>query len=352
MAEMKLSKFKYRLPDEQIALHPAENRDESKLMILDRKKGTLEHRRFKDILDYFDDKDILVFNDTKVFPARLYGNKEKTGAEIEVFLLRELNREQRLWDVLVDPARKIRIGNKLYFGENDLLVAEVIDNTTSRGRTLRFLFDGNYDEFKKTLYSLGETPLPKFINRPVQPEDKERYQTIFARNEGAVAAPTAGLHFSRELMKRLEIKGIQFAYVTLHVGLGNFRSVDVEDLTKHKMDSEQIWIYEEACNMINRTKAERHNVCAVGTTVMRTLESSVSTDGYLKPFEGWTNKFIFPPYEFSVANRMITNFHLPLSTLLMMVAAFAGYDLLMESYEVALREGYRFGTYGDAMLIL
>jgi len=269
-----------------------------------------------------------------------------------VFLLRELNREQRLWDVLVDPARKIRIGNKLYFGENDLLVAEVIDNTTSRGRTLRFLFDGNYDEFKKTLYSLGETPLPRFINRPVTPEDKERYQTIFARNEGAVAAPTAGLHFSREFMKRLEIKGVQFSYITLHAGLGNFRSVDVEDLTKHKMDSEQIWIYEEACKVINEAKLNHHNVCAVGTTVMRTIESSVSTDGMLKPFEGWTNKFIFPPYEFSVANRMITNFHLPLSTLLMMVAAFAGYDQLMEAYHVAIKNGYRFGTYGDAMLII
>jgi S-adenosylmethionine:tRNA ribosyltransferase-isomerase len=352
MAEMKLSKFKYRLPEEQIALHPSENRDESKLMVLDRSKGTIEHHLFKDVLNYFEDKDVLIFNDTKVFPARLYGNKEKTGAEIEVFLLRELNREQRLWDVLVDPARKIRIGNKLYFGEDDLLVAEVIDNTTSRGRTLRFLFDGNYDEFKKTLYSLGETPLPRFINRPVMPEDKERYQTIFAKNEGAVAAPTAGLHFSRELMKRLEIKGINFAYVTLHVGLGNFRSVDVEDLTKHKMDSEQIWISDEACNIINQAKTDRHNICAVGTTVMRTIESSVSTDGMLKPFEGWTNKFIFPPYEFNVANRMITNFQLPLSTLLMMVAAFAGYDFLMEAYHLALKSDYRFGTYGDAMLIL
>jgi S-adenosylmethionine:tRNA ribosyltransferase-isomerase len=352
MAEMKLSKFKYRLPDEQIALHPSENRDESKMMVLDRTKRTIEHLLFKDVLNYFNDKDVFIFNDTKVFPARLYGNKEKTGAEIEVFLLRELNREQRLWDVLVDPARKIRIGNKLYFGEDDLLVAEVIDNTTSRGRTLRFLFDGNYDEFKKTLYGLGETPLPRFINRPVMPEDKERYQTIFAKNEGAVAAPTAGLHFSRELMKRLEIKGINFAYVTLHVGLGNFRSVDVEDLTKHKMDSEQIWISDEACNMINLAKLEHYNVCAVGTTVMRTIESSVSTDGMLKPFEGWTNKFIFPPYEFSVANRMISNFHLPLSTLLMMVAAFAGYDFLMEAYHVAIKNDYRFGTYGDAMLIL
>jgi S-adenosylmethionine:tRNA ribosyltransferase-isomerase len=349
---MKLSKFKYELDPERIALHPAGNRDESKLMVLNKATGTIEHKLFKDLLDYFDDKDIMVFNDTKVFPARLYGNKEKTGAEIEVFLLRELNREQRLWDVLVDPARKIRIGNKLYFGEDDLLVAEVIDNTTSRGRTLRFLFDGPYDEFKKTLYGLGETPLPKVINRPVQPEDKDRYQTIFAKNEGAVAAPTAGLHFSRELLKRLEIRGVDFSYITLHVGLGNFRSVDVEDLTKHKMDSEQIWIKEEACEIVNSAKQNKRNICAVGTTVMRTLESSVSTQGHLKPFEGWTNKFIFPPYEFSVANSMITNFHLPYSTLLMMVAAFGGYDFVMKAYQTALKEGYRFGTYGDAMLII
>jgi S-adenosylmethionine:tRNA ribosyltransferase-isomerase len=322
------------------------------LMVLDKSKRKIHHKLFKDIVDYFGDGDVFVFNDTKVFPARLYGNKEKTGAEIEVFLLRELNREMRLWDVLVDPARKIRIGNKLYFGEDDNLVAEVIDNTTSRGRTLRFLFDGPYDEFKKTLYMLGETPLPKFINRPVEAEDKERYQTIFAKHEGAVAAPTAGLHFSRELLKRLEIKGSESAFVTLHVGLGNFRSVDVEDLTKHKMDSEQIWIKEEACKKINDAKAERKNVCAVGTTVMRTLESSVSTQGFVKPFEGWTNKFIFPPHEFSVANRMVTNFHLPYSTLLMMVAAFGGYDFVMEAYQVALKNDYRFGTYGDAMLII
>ncbi len=349
---MKLSKFKYKLPEELIALHPSQNRDESKLMVLHRGSRKIEHKLFKDITEYFDDQDVMVFNDTKVFPARLYGNKEKTGAEIEVFLLRELNREQRLWDVLVDPARKIRIGNKLYFGEDDMLVAEVIDNTTSRGRTLRFLFDGPYDEFKKTLYSLGETPLPKFIQRPVQPEDKDRYQTIFAKHEGAVAAPTAGLHFSRELLKRLEILGVEFSYVTLHVGLGNFRSVDVEDLTKHKMDSEQIWIRDEACEVVNNAKAKKRNICAVGTTVMRTLESSVSTQGHLKPFEGWTNKFIFPPYEFSVANRMITNFHLPMSTLLRMVAAFGGYDFVMEAYQKAIKEGYRFGTYGDAMLIL
>lgn len=349
---MKLSKFKYELDESKIALTPAENRDESKLMILNRANQTIEHRLFKDIIDYFDNKDVMIFNDTKVFPARLYGTKEKTGAEIEVFLLRELNREQRLWDVLVDPARKIRIGNKLYFGEGDILVAEVIDNTTSRGRTLRFLFDGPYDEFKKTLFGLGETPLPKSINRPAQPEDKDRYQTIFAKHEGAVVAPTAGLHFSRELMKRLEIKGIDFTYVTLHVGLGNFRNVDVEDLTKYKMDSEQLWVRNEACEMVNRAKNDRKNICAVGTSVMKTIESSVSTQGHLKPFEGWTNRFIFPPYEFRIANRMVANFHLPYSTLLMMVAAFGGYNLVMEAYKSALQEDYRFGSYGDAMLII
>jgi S-adenosylmethionine:tRNA ribosyltransferase-isomerase len=349
---MKLSKFKYDLPDELIALHPTENRDESRLLVLDRKTGEIQHKIFKDLVEYFNEHDVMIFNDTKVFPARLYGNKEKTGAEIEVFLLRELNREQKLWDVLVDPARKIRIGNKLYFGENDEMVAEVIDNTTSRGRTLRFLYDGPHEEFKETLFALGETPLPKFINREVVPEDRERYQTIYAKNEGAVAAPTAGLHFSRELMKRLEIIGVNFAEVTLHVGLGNFRSVDVEDLTKHKMDSEQIIISENACNIINSGKDEKRRVCAVGTTVMRTVESSVSTFGHVKPFEGWTNKFIFPPYEFQVANCMISNLHLPLSTLMMMTAAFAGYDNLMNAYEVAVKEKYRFGTYGDAMLII
>ncbi|WP_321279974.1 tRNA preQ1(34) S-adenosylmethionine ribosyltransferase-isomerase QueA [Marinifilum fragile] len=349
---MKLSKFKYKLPTELIALHPAYNRDESRLMVLHKDTGKIEHKIFKDLIDYFEDEDVMVFNNTKVFPARLYGNKEKTGAEIEVFLLRELNREQRLWDVLVDPARKIRIGNKLYFGDDDLLVAEVIDNTTSRGRTLRFLYDGPYDEFKKTLFGLGETPLPKFIDRSVEPEDADRYQTIFAKHEGAVAAPTAGMHFSRELMKRLEIKGIDFAEVTLHVGLGNFRTVDVEDLTKHKMDSEQIFIEEEAVEKVNSAKKKKKNVCAVGTTVMRTLESSVSTMGTLKPYEGWTNKFIFPPYEFHVPNRMITNFHLPLSTLMMMVCAFGGYENVMAAYQEAIKEKYRFGTYGDAMLIL
>jgi S-adenosylmethionine:tRNA ribosyltransferase-isomerase len=349
---MKLSQYKFDLPQELVAKFPAKNRDESRMMVLHRDSEKIEHKTFKDVIDYFDNQDVMVFNDTKVFPARLYGNKEKTGAEIEVFLLRELNREQRLWDVLVDPARKIRIGNKLYFGEDDVLVAEVIDNTTSRGRTLRFLYDGDYDDFKKTLFELGETPLPKFIDRKVEPEDKERYQTVFAKHEGAVAAPTAGMHFSRELLKRLEIKGIDFAYITLHVGLGNFRTVDVEDLTKHKMDSERIIIPPEAVDVVNAAKDRKNNVCAVGTTVMRTLESSVSTDGFLKEFDGWTNKFIFPPYEFNVPNRMISNFHLPYSTLLMMVSAFAGYQTLMNAYEVAIKEEYSFGTYGDAMLIL
>lgn len=349
---MKLSQYKYNLPQELIAKFPVDNRDESRLMVVNRKTKQIEHKVFKDVINYFDEGDVFVFNNTKVFPARLYGNKEKTGAEIEVFLLRELNREQRLWDVLVDPARKIRIGNKLYFGEDDILVAEVIDNTTSRGRTLRFLFDGTYEEFKDTLYRLGETPLPKFIRREVVPEDRDRYQTVYAKHEGAVAAPTAGLHFSRELLKRLEIKGVNFAEITLHVGLGNFRTVDVEDLTKHKMDSEQISIPEGAVDIVNGAKQNKKNVCAVGTTVLRTLESSVSTDGYLKPYSGWTNKFIFPPYDFSVPNSMITNFHLPLSTLLMMVSAFAGYDLLFEAYRIAIKEKYRFGTYGDAMLIV
>lgn len=349
---MKLSKFKFDLPEDLIALHPSYHRDESKLLVLWKDTGKIEHHLFKDVIQFFKDKDVFAFNDTKVFPARLRGNKEKTGAEIEVFLLRELNQDQRLWDVLVDPARKIRIGNKLYFGEDNMLVAEVIDNTTSRGRTLRFLYDGPYDEFKKTLYELGETPLPKFINREVVPEDKERYQTIYAKHEGAVAAPTAGMHFSRELMKRLEIKGLEFAYVTLHVGLGNFRSVDVEDLTKHKMDSEPIIILDKAAKIVNTAKDNGNRVCAVGTTTMRTLESSVSTQGYLKPFEGWTNKFLFPPYEFSVADSMVSNFHLPLTTLVMMVSAFAGYDRLMDAYKVAIKEKYRFGTYGDAMLVL
>jgi len=350
---MKLSQFKFKLPEDKIALHPTRYRDESRLMVLHKKTGEIEHKVFKDILDYFDDKDVFIFNDTKVFPARLYGNKEKTGARIEVFLLRELNEELRLWDVLVDPARKIRIGNKLYFGEDDSMVAEVIDNTTSRGRTLRFLYDGPHEEFKKALYALGETPLPHtIINRPVEPEDEERFQSIFAKNEGAVTAPTASLHFSRELMKRMEIRGIDFAYITMHAGLGNFRDIDVEDLTKHKMDSEQMFVSEKAVDIVNKAKDANRNICAVGTTVMRAIESTVSTDGHLKTFEGWTNKFIFPPYEFTVANSMISNFHMPLSTLLMIVAAFGGYDFVMDAYQVAIKEGYRFGTYGDAMLII
>lgn len=350
---MKLSQFRFKLPEEKIALHPTEYRDESRLMVLNKETGEIEHKVFKDILNYFDDKDVFVFNDTKVFPARLYGNKEKTGARIEVFLLRELSEEFRLWDVLVDPARKIRIGNKLYFGEDDSMVAEVIDNTTSRGRTLRFLYDGDHQEFKRILFSLGETPLPHtIVNRPVEPEDAERFQSIFAKNEGAVTAPTANLHFSRELMKRMEIKGIEFAYVTLHAGLGNFRDIDVEDLTKHKMDSEQMVVDEEAIRIVNNAKDSKKKVCAVGTTAMRAIESTVSTDGHLKTYTGWTNKFIFPPYDFTVADSMVSNFHMPLSTLLMITAAFGGYDHVMNAYQVALKEDYRFGTYGDAMLII
>ncbi|EAQ42477.1 tRNA preQ1(34) S-adenosylmethionine ribosyltransferase-isomerase QueA [Polaribacter sp. MED152] len=349
---MKLSNFDFELPEELLAKYPAEHRDESRLMVLNRKEQTIEHKTFKDVINYFDEGDVLMLNNTKVFPARMYGNKEKTGARIEVFLLRELNAENRLWDVLVDPARKIRIGNKLFFGEDDSLVAEVIDNTTSRGRTLRFLFDGSYEAFREKLLELGETPLPRSVNREVEELDEERYQTIFAKNEGAVAAPTAGLHFSKHLLKRLEIKGVDFAEMTLHVGLGTFSPVEVEDLSKHKMDSEQIVIPANAADKINKAKAEKRRVCAVGTTVMRTVESSVSSNAQLNPFEGWTNKFIFPPYEFSIANSMITNFHPPKSTLMMQAAAFAGYDFLMEAYKTAVKEGYKFSTYGDAMIII
>jgi len=349
---MKLSAFKFNLPKELLAEHPAKNRDESRLMIVDRKTGKIQHKVFKDIINYFDDGDVMLFNDTKVFPARMYGNKEKTGAKIEVFLLRELNAESRLWDVLVDPARKIRIGNKLYFGDDDVLVAEVIDNTTSRGRTLRFLFDGTYEEFRKCLYDMGETPLPKYIKRKVEESDTERYQTVFAANEGAVAAPTAGLHFSRELLKRLEIKGVDLEYLTLHVGLGTFRMVEVEDLTKHKMESEEVIIPGTTASKVNKAKDAKKRVCAVGTTVMRAMETSVSVSGHLNPYTGWTNKFIFPPYDFSVANCMITNFHMPESTLLMMVSAFGGYDLIMKAYKEAIKEKYKFYSYGDAMLIL
>ncbi len=349
---MKLSQFKFYLPKELIANTPPKNRDESRLMVLNRKEKTIEHRAFTDILEYFGDGDVFVINNTKVFPARLYGEKEKTGARIEVFLLRELNRESLLWDVLVDPARKIRIGNKLYFGENEELVAEVIDNTTSRGRTLRFLFDGPYSEFKSILQKLGETPLPKIHEREVTEIDEERYQTIYAKHEGAVAAPTAGFHFSRELMKRLELIGVNFAEVTLHAGLGNFRDIEVEDLTKHKMDSEEMILEENQAEIINAAKDEKKKICAVGTTTMKALETAVSITGKVKPFKGWTNKFIFPPYEFSVADAMVTNFHLPMSSVLMMVAAFADYDFLMKAYKEAVEEKYKFFTYGDAMLIL
>jgi S-adenosylmethionine:tRNA ribosyltransferase-isomerase len=352
MSKMKLSDFNFHLPEELIAEYPSENRDEARLMVIHRDSGKIEHKLFKDVIDYFSEGDVMIMNNTRVFPARMYGNKEKTGAKIEVFLLRELNRESLLWDVLVDPARKIRIGNKLYFGDDDSLVAEVIDNTTSRGRTLRFLFDGPYEEFKAKITELGETPLPKYIKRAVEPEDEERYQTIFAKEEGAVAAPTAGLHFSRELLKRLELKGINFAEVTLHVGLGTFRSVEVEDLTKHKMDSEQVIVSEKCADIVNAAKRERRRVCAIGTTSMRSIETSVSTDGMLKPFDGWTNKFIFPPYDFSIADSMITNFHTPLSTLLMMISAFCGHELMMEAYKEAVEQKYKFYSYGDAMLII
>ena len=349
---MKLSNFNYDLPKELLAEYPSDQRDESKLMILNRDTQKIEHKLFKDIIDYFDDGDVFVLNDTKVFPARLMGNKEKTGARIEVFLLRELSRDQRLWDVLVDPARKIRIGNKLYFGDDDSLVAEVIDNTTSRGRTLRFLFDGSYDEFREKLLELGQTPLPKYIKRDEEDFDKERYQTIYAKNEGAVAAPTAGLHFSKHLLKRLQIKGVNLSELTLHVGLGTFNPVEVEDLSKHKMDSEELFINQLAVDIVNQAKLNKKKVCAVGTTVMRGLESSVSSVGTLNPYVGWTHKFIFPPYDFNIANSLITNFHMPKSTLLMMVSAFAGHDFMMDAYQEAIKKKYRFYSYGDAMLII
>ena len=349
---MKLSEFNYDLPEELIANYPSDNRDEAKLMVIHRDTGKIEHKLFKDLINYFEEDDVMIMNNTRVFPARMYGNKEKTGAKIEVFLLRELNRESLLWDVLVDPARKIRIGNKLYFGDDDSLVAEVIDNTTSRGRTLRFLFDGPYEYFKAKITELGETPLPKYIKREVEAQDEERYQTIYSKVEGAVAAPTAGLHFSRELLKRLEIKGIHFAEVTLHVGLGTFRSVEVEDLTKHKMDSEQVIISEKTAEIVNNAKRNKRRVCAIGTTSMRAIETSVSTDGYLNSYNGWTNKFIFPPYEFNIADSLVTNFHTPLSTLLMMISAFCGHELMTKAYKEAIKEKYRFYSYGDAMFII
>ena len=349
---MKLSEFEFELPVNLIAEFPADQRDESRLMVVHRDTGKIEHKTFKDVIDYFDDGDVMVMNNTKVFPARMYGNKEKTGAKIEVFLLRELNRESLLWDVLVDPARKIRIGNKLYFGDDDSLVAEVIDNTTSRGRTLRFLYDGSYDEFREKLLELGQTPLPKYIKRDEEDFDKERYQTIYAKNEGAVAAPTAGLHFSKHLLKRLQIKGVNLSELTLHVGLGTFNPVEVEDLSKHKMDSEELFINQSAVDIVNQAKLNKKKVCAVGTTVMRGLESSVSSIGTLNPYVGWTHKFIFPPYDFNIANSLITNFHMPKSTLLMMVSAFAGHDFMMDAYQEAIKKRYRFYSYGDAMLII
>ena len=349
---MKLSQFKFRLPEELIAQEPAASRDESRMMVVDRRMGEISHHIFKDFINYFDENDVVVLNDTKVFPALLYGNKEKTGARIEVFLLRELNAENKLWDVLVEPARKIRIGNKLYFGDDDSMVAEVIDNTTSRGRTLRFLYDGSHEEFKQALYALGNTPLPAYIKRDPTPDDAERYQCIFAEREGAVVAPAAGLHFSRELVTRLEIKGVRKAFITVHSGLGNFREIDVEDLTKHRMDAEQMEASQQLVDTVNAAKDAGHRVCAVGTSVLRGIASAVSMGGHMKTFEGWTNKFIFPPYDFTVATSFLTNFHMPYSTMLMMTAAFGGYELVMRAYEEAIAEKYRFGCYGDAMLII
>ena len=349
---MKLSQFKYKLPEERLALEPTWHRDESKMMVVHRRTGEIEHRIFKNILEYFDENDTFVFNDTQVFPAKLFGNKEKTGARIEVFLLRELNSDMRLWDVLVDPARKIRIGNKLYFGEDNSMVAEVIDNTTSRGRTLRLLYDGPHDEFKKALYALGVAPLPDYIHRDATPEDLTLFQTIFAKNEGAITAPAAGLHFSRELLKRMEIKDIQKAFVTVHIGTGNFKGIDVEDLTKHRMESDQMFVEREACELVNQAKMTNHRVCAVGASVAKALETAVGTDGFLKEYEGWTNKFIFPPHDFTLPNALVTNFHLPMSPMLMMACAFGGYETIMNAYDVAIKENYRFGAYGDAMLIM
>ena len=349
---MKLSQFDFELPAERIAKYPAKEREASRLMVLDKKSGNIEHKVFKEIIDYCNEGDLMVFNDTKVFPARLKGNKEKTGAEIEVFLLRELNKDQRLWDVLVDPARKIRIGNKLYFGENDSLVAEVIDNTTSRGRTLRFLYDGEYEEFKKTLYTLGSLPIPKWIRAEAEPIDTERFQTFYAKNEGAVASPAAALHFDRSLDRWMEFKGVNKAFITLHMGNAHFHKVDVEDLSKHKMDSEQLIISEETAELVNKTKRDGHKVFSVGITVLRGLETFVTTQKEIRPFDGWTNKFIFPPYKFSIPDALVTNFHLPQSTMLMNTCAFGGYDNVMKAYEVAISEGYNFGTYGDAMLII
>ena len=349
---MKLSQFKFDLPLNLIAQHPAKKREDSRMMVVHRKTGQIENKHFRDILEYFDDKDVFVVNNTKVFPARMYGRKEKTGAKIEVFLLRELNKPNRLWDVIVDPARKIRVGNKLYFGDNDELVAEVIDNTTSRGRTIRFLWDGSDEEFREILELLGETPLPKYIKRKPDEEDKERYQTVYAKHEGAVAAPTAGMHFSKELIKRLEIKGVRFAEITLHTGLGTFRPIEVEDLSKHKMDAEYYRIEDDACKIVNKARVGNHRICSIGTTTMRAIESSFTAEKLLKPSEGWTNTFVHPPYQFNIADALVTNFHLPKTSLLIMVCAFAGYDLAMESYKKAIKDKYRFFSYGDSMMII
>jgi S-adenosylmethionine:tRNA ribosyltransferase-isomerase len=349
---LKLSEFDFELAPERIAEYPPERRGDSKLMVINRKEGTIEHKMFSDFLSYFDEGDAIIINNTKVFPARLQGHKEKTGAQIEVFLLRELNEEQRLWDVLVDPARKIRVGNKLYFGDNETIVAEVVDNTTSRGRTIRFIFDGNDEEFKEALYGIGSTPLPKYINRPQEDLDKERYQTVYAKTEGAVAAPTAGLHFTEEMMKMLEIKGIEIAELTLHTGLGTFRTIDVEDLSKHKMDAEYYKISEKAANTINTAKSENRRICAIGTTSVRASESSATAQNLLKASEGWTNLFVYPPYDFKIANCLLTNFHLPKSSLIIMTSAFAGVELIQKAYQEAIDNDYRFYSYGDAMLIL
>ena len=352
MIKLKLSHFDFQLPPELLAVEPLVNRDESKMMVIHKDSGKIEHRKFSDILDYFEEDDVMVLNNTKVIPARLYGNKEKTGAKIEVFLMRELNKESRLWDVLVDPARKIRIGNKLYFGDNDELIAEVIDNTTSRGRTLRFLHDAPYAEFKETIEKLGQTPLPKYIKREPTKEDEEKYQTVYAQHKGAVAAPTAGLHFSKIILKKLEILGVHLPEITLHIGLGTFRPVEVEDLSKHKMDSEEVFINSGVADIINTGIKNKRKICAIGTTSMRAVETPVSSYQTLKPFEGWTNKFIFPPYKFQIANSLLTNFHAPKSTVLMLVSAFAGHDLIMRAYKEAIKEKYKFLSYGDCMLII
>ncbi|MBQ0116018.1 MAG: tRNA preQ1(34) S-adenosylmethionine ribosyltransferase-isomerase QueA [Bacteroidales bacterium] len=349
---MKLSEFTTKMTPDLIATHPAHNRDESRMMVLHRKTGEIEHRIFKDVLEYFNPFDMFVFNDTQVFPAKLYGYKEKTGARIEVFLLRELNPNNKLWDVLVEPARKIRIGNKLYFGIDDSMVAEVIDNTTSRGRTLRFLYDGDHDEFKQRLYALGEAPLPYYIKRDVEEEDAERYQTIFAKNEGAVVAPAAGFHFSRELLKRMEIHDIDRGFLTMHIGLGTFRDIDVEDLTKYRLDSEPLDVSFELMHKVNDKRENGHRVCAVGTSVLRGLECTVGMNGRIKAYEGWTNKFLFPPYECTTCDALITNFHMSQSIMLMATASFGGYQNVMRAYDIAVEEKYRFGAYGDAMLIV